>query len=214
MDSIVASHPSVPDGDLMLCPEHGVAYQADMTVEVPYDEAYFDKYIQYEGSEIAQALNAGRVALVNKWAGRSGGVVDVGIGSGEFIKSRGGWTWGHDVNPKAVAWLKERGLWRKDLSAASAVTFWDVLEHVREPDGYFEQLCCGALFFTCLPIFDDLTQIRKSKHYRPNEHFYYWTEAGFVHWMTAKGFDLLDRQDFETQAGREAILSFAFRKRA
>lgn len=216
MDTLIASFPAVADGDLMLALDHGVAWQADMdrAVEVPYDAAYFDKYVGYEGTEIARAINAGRVAMVNKYAGRAGDVIDVGIGSGEFIRSRWGVTKGHDVNPKAIAWLKDRGLWADDLRDAGAVSFWDVLEHVREPDGYLDQLRRGALFFTCLPIFDDLMRIRESKHYRPNEHFYYWTEEGFVAWMNGKGFDILDRDDFETRAGRESILSFTFRKRA
>lgn len=215
MDSLVASFPAVADRDLMLALDHGVAWQADIdrAVEVAYGEAYFDKYVGYEGSGVACAINAGRVALVNKWAGRDGDVIDIGIGSGEFIKSRGRATRGHDVNPKAAQWLKARGLWADDLRDAGAVCFWDVLEHVREPDGYFSQLQSGALLFTCLPIFEDLTRIRQSRHYRPNEHFYYWTELGFVAWMIGKGFDLLDRRDFETTAGRDSILSFAFRKR-
>lgn len=213
MDNVVSGLPAVADGDLMLCHEFGVAYQADMTRSVAYDAAYFDKYEGYCGSDIARAINAGRVALVDKWAGSDGEIIDVGIGCGEFILARGCATRGHDVNPKAIAWLKEQGLWAPDLRGAVGVTFWDVLEHVPEPDGYFDQLAPGALVFACLPIFEDLARIRESKHYRPDEHYYYWTEHGFVRWMIAKNFDLLDRQDFETRAGRESILSFAFRKR-
>ena len=37
-------------------------------------------------------------------------------------------------------------------------------------------------------------------------------ELGFVAWMALHSFELLERQDFETRAGRDSILSFAFRK--
>lgn len=211
MDRIVAAQHAVACDDLMLCIDHGVAWQADMTRPVPYDAAYFDKYVGYEGKPIARAINAGRVALVNRWVGPERNVLDVGIGSGEFIRSRPK-TFGTDVNPKAIAWLSERGLHRQALMFFGAFTFWDVLEHVAEPERYFGQMGRGAHLFTSLPVFDDLRDIRASRHYRPNEHFYYFTERGFVGWMAQHGFELLERSRFETEAGRDSIGSFAFRR--
>jgi hypothetical protein len=87
-----------------------------------------------------------------------------------------------------------------------------VLEHVETPDDYFRRIHDGAYLFTSLPIFTDLTKVRQSKHYRPDEHLYYFSEDGFVNWMAHHRFKLLERDDFETRAGREAILSFAFRR--
>ena len=54
--------------------------------------------------------------------------------------------------------------------------------------------------------------IRDSKHYRPGEHLYYFTELGFAQWMARHGFELLEVSNFETKAGRDSILSFAFRR--
>lgn len=212
MDRFICGFVAEADGDLMLCRDDGVAYQADMSASVPYDAAYFAKYVGYEGQEIARRINAGRVALVNEYVGERAVVLDVGIGSGEFIKSRPE-TFGHDVNPVAVEWLKERKLYSWGmLHAYNAYTFWDVLEHVPEPETYFNKMAGGSYLFICLPIFDDLSRIRESKHYRPNEHYYYWTKRGFVQWMALYGFELLTIRDFETMAGRENILSFAFRR--
>jgi methyltransferase family protein len=213
MDAHMLGFEAVADGDLMICQRAGCAYQADMSVSVPYDDAYFDKLAGYEGSEIAVKLNSGRVAFVNSFAGAETYVLDIGIGCGEFIKSRPK-TFGTDVNEKAIAWLKAEGKWAESLWAFQAFTLWDVLEHVRRPNDYFKQMTIGAHVFVSMPIFSDLTRIRESKHYRPNEHYFYFTEGGFTDWMAMYGFRLLRTSDFESVAGRENILSFAFQRMA
>lgn len=212
MDSVISRYAAIDDGDLMLCREFGVAYQKEMHKDrVAYDGAYFDKCAGYEGQDIACKINAGRIALVNKYVGHACEVLDVGVGSGEFIKKRP-YTFGFDINEKAVAWLKSWNRWADEFSRFNAFTFWDVLEHVEIPESYFRHARQGAFLFTCLPIFKDLQSIRESRHYRPGEHLYYWTERGFVDWMDAHGFFCLERQDFEIEAGRDSILSFAFRR--
>jgi hypothetical protein len=210
MDRFICRHLGEIDDDLMVCSLFGVAYQRDMTVRAAYDESYFDKCAGYEGKDIAQKINVGRVELVDRFVG-SAAVLDVGIGSGGFIKNRPN-TFGYDINHRAQEWLKERGAWSDRFWEFSAFTFWDVLEHVAEPELYFRHIAMGAHLFCCLPIFNDLRRIRKSKHYRPGEHLYYFTEAGFLNWMQSHGFVKLAVEDFETRAGRESILSFAFRR--
>ncbi len=211
MDRIIEGFAAVADRDLMLCPDHGAAYQRDMGTLVPYDAAYFDKYVGYEGQDVAIKINEGRVAIVDRHCFAGSKVCDIGIGSGEFIRSRPN-TFGHDVNPKAIDWLKSQGLWAAALGAFNAFTFWDVIEHVPEPDSYFRHVPAGGYLFTSLPIFKYLHRIRESRHYRPNEHLYYWTQAGFVAWMALNRFRLLERQNFEIAAGRDSIWSFAFRR--
>lgn len=210
MDSVIAQWTAVPDGDLMLCPNFGVAYQADRSNLVAYDAAYYDKCASYEGQQIANRINDARIALVARHYG-GGCAVDVGIGSGEFIKRRPN-TFGHDVNPVAIEWLKRNDLWAERLDWYGALTFWDVLEHVPDPGFYLRQAQLHAFVFTSLPIFDSLDQIRASKHYRPGEHLYYWTRQGFIDWMYAHGFIRLEVNDDETKAGRESIQSFAFKR--
>lgn len=213
MDALVARFDAIPDGDLMLCPMRGVAYQTDMAAgRVPYAADYWEKYRSYEGSEIARRINAGRVALVDRHAGAAASVVDVGIGSGEFIRSRPGPTFGTDVNPLARQWLCAGARWASRLDAFGAFTFWDVLEHLEDPDVYLRQIPDGSYLFACLPIFGRLVDVRSSRHYKPGEHLYYWTEPGFVAWMEERRFALLERADFETAAGRDGIVSFAFHR--
>jgi hypothetical protein len=209
MDKVIQDYRYIPDKDLNICYDNGVAYQYDMSASVEYDQPYFDKCFSYEDQDIALAINNGRINLVKRHFGL-GNVLDIGVGSGEFIKKRPH-TFGYDINPAAIAWLKENGKWREDFGDFNAFTFWDVIEHVKNPFDYFSQIIPGSFLFTSLPIFVDLYRIRDSKHYRPNEHYYYWTKNGFIDWMKAYGFRFLEYSDFETRAGRDRIGSFAFR---
>ena len=99
--------------------------------------------------------------------------------------------------------LPER-LWR--------IYVWDVIEHLPEPWFYFRHVQLRSLVFVSIPLFYGLGGIRLSKHYRPNEHLYYFTEDGFVDWMEMHGFMKLEQQRFEIDAGRESVYSFAFRR--
>lgn len=210
MDRFIAAMPSQDDGDLALCLDHGVAYQKDMSDLAAYDDEYYNKCASYDGKEIADRINAGRIALVAKHYG-NGRVVDIGIGSGEFIRKRPN-TFGRDVNPVAIEWLKRNDLWAERLDEFGAHTYWDVIEHLPEPEQYLRNVQLHGFLFASLPIFDDLTRIRESRHYRPNEHLYYFSRDGFENWMHAHGFLLLDHQTFETDAGRDSIHSFAFKR--
>ena len=209
-DRFIAEFPAIEDDDLMLCQSHGVAYQKDRAHIVNYDAHYYDKCMAYEGKPIADKINAGRVGIVAKHYGR-GAVLDTGIGSGEFIKSRPN-TYGRDVNPVAIEWLMRNDLWAHYPSEFDAFTFWDVLEHIETPDDVLRHIRPGAYLFASIPVFDDLTRIRDSRHYRPGEHLYYFEDRGFVRWMHMHGFHLLERSNFETIAGRESIATFAFQR--
>lgn len=211
IDRVIAAMPSRIDDDLVMCLRDGVAYQRDMTVTARYDGDYFNKCLGYEDKDIALKINAGRIDLVNRYVGFHTRVLDVGIGSGEFIKKRP-FTFGYDVNPAAETWLKKFDLWREDFEAFDAFTFWDVIEHVQCPEHYFRRIKPRSHLFTSIPIFEDLRRVRESRHYRPGEHLYYFTREGFINWMRAHKFTLLKWSDFETTAGRESILSFAFRR--
>lgn len=208
MDSLIATLTAWPDGDLMLT-ANGVAYQADMAVAVDYDEAYWSKCAAYEGTPIGDAIVAGRVAFVRRH--HAGPLLDIGIGSGAFIRAYGPEASGFDINPRALAWLREAERYSEDF-ALGACTLWDVLEHLPRPRDYLQRMPVGTHLFVSVPIFDDLSRIRESKHYRPGEHLYYWTARGLRAWMHVQGWDLLEESMFETEAGRDSIASFAWRR--
>lgn len=210
MDSLVAAFPSVADADLAICASHGVAYQRDMSLRIAYDHAYLAKYRSYEGTPVALRINAARLELVGRHY--RGPLLDIGVGSGEFLRQCPPGSCGFDVNPWVVQMLQDQGRYAEDFGDFAAFTFWDTLEHVDDPDVYFAAMRRGAYLFASLPVFGELARVRDSKHYRPGEHFYYWTAKGFVDWMALHGFRLLEQNRDETDAGREAIASFAFVK--
>lgn len=213
MDQIIKSYPFVPFGELNYCHQHGIMYQRDMTTSVEYGEKYFEHYVKCENSVIAQKLNEGRTAITEKYCKT---VLDIGIGSGEFIKSSKLLVYGFDINPVGVQWLEEKGLFLDPYKTPQNVdgfTFWDSLEHIPEPHKILELVGREKYIFVSMPIFTDLLWVRKSKHYKPNEHYYYFTSGGMVKWLTDSGFEVVEVADFETRAGREDILTFVFRKR-
>jgi hypothetical protein len=161
-NELLAEHGLVEDGDLVLFRKHGVAVQRDMSVTAAYDQAYFDKCAGYQGSAIAAAVNAGRARMVEHSYG-CGPLLDIGVGSGAFLLERKR-TFGYDVNPVAEAWLKARGRWIEPDAFAhfAAFSFWDVIEHLPDPDVYFHAIAPGAFVFASLPIFADLMRIRES----------------------------------------------------
>lgn len=214
MDSLIARFPAQRDGDLMLCEQHGLAYQADMEAgRVSYGADYLAKVDAYEDTDIARAVNAGRCALLERHLKKGATVLDIGAGSGAFVRAAqaaGFAAKGYEVIPEAVARLRESGDFEDDPRGFPAVTFWDSLEHMEDPEAWLRKLGKGTKVFASLPLFHDLRLIRNSKHYRPGEHLYYFQLNGFVGWMAERGFRFLELSGHEMDAGREAIGAFAF----
>lgn len=215
MDRIISSYPGTPGGDgLVYCEAEGVAYQADTSRSVEYGKDYFDKYVRYEGTEIARRLNDFRTAFSASYCDV---ILDVGVGSGEFIKESGSRkVYGFDINPYAMEWLKRRGLFIDPYEGVpgfvDGLTFWDALEHIPDPGDLLGRLRQGAFVLVSIPIFKNLSDVNGSKHLRRDEHYVYFREDGLARYMADLGFTLLETRDDETAAGREGILSFCFRR--
>ena len=202
-------HEHIADGRLQWFPEIGVGYFP--VTESPYDQAYFDRFAEQADSPIGRELMAGRVEFVEQHC--RGWLVDIGIGSGAFIERRNAIapTFGFDINPAGIAWLKERDLWCDPYDAAvPAVSMWDVLEHMHD----FRPLLANVRqwVFLAVPIFRDAEHVLCSKHYRKDEHCWYFTRRGLVAMLHELGFDLIADSNMEIYAGREDIGAFAFRR--
>jgi hypothetical protein len=200
--------------DAFFTSARGLSWNADAGVgflpvtAFPYDAGYFAKYAGYEGTPLGRMLTAARVALVNQHT--HGLVLDVGVGSGAFVKGRPD-TFGYDVNPAAVQYLQALRRFADPIGAWDAVTFWDSLEHI--PDfGPLLELAQRFVFIST-PIYPDLPGVLASKHFRPDEHCWYWTRDGLVRHLAHYGFQLVYACDLEERLGREAIGTFVFRRR-
>lgn len=202
------------DADLIYF-DSGIAVQKDRTNSVDYDKDYFDKYTSYEGTDIAIAINKSRVALTKHFCKKA--LLDIGVGSGEFIKSSKKLKiYGFDINPLGVEWLKSRNLYVNPYEHLpediEGWTFWDSLEHFAEPQDILKLIKPKQYAFISMPIFHNVLLVKTWKHYRPNEHFYYFTFRGIVNYMQQSGFKLLDHNDEEIIAGRQDILTFVFQR--
>lgn len=174
----------------------------------PYDAAYWDKYRGYDQTPTGAALTQCRIELVKHyWSGR---VVDIGIGGGRFMLEHGD-AGGFDINPVAVEWLRQHeALVNPYTAPMDAACFWDSLEHIHDPAPILRNIRHWC--FVSLPIFRDATHILMSKHFRPDEHCWYFTRKGLSIFMERFGFRLAERSTIEQKAGREDIETFAFRR--
>lgn len=181
---------------------------------MPYDKAYIRKYEDMAGKPMGVALNEARVGLVKEYySGKL--VTDIGVGDGAFMlhmQTAGlGLPTGYDVNPEMVRQLQEMGWWVDATCFTMPVaTFWDSLEHIQNPRTILDNVT--HLAFVSLPIFISREHVLRSKHYRPTEHFHYWTFVGFVNYMESAGFELLEYNRMETDLGREDIGTFVFKR--
>ena len=192
--------------------QHGIGYYPVEAGHAPYNQDYFDSFDRNAQTELGRALMQARFNFVERHY--RGTLIDVGIGSGAFVElrnQRGRSTYGYDVNPAGLAWLEQRMLLvDPHLVSFDAVTLWDVLEHI--PD--FQSLLANVRewVFLSLPIFRDAEHALRSKHFKPDEHCWYFTRDGLVFAMNLCGFALVSESKIETDLGREDIGTFAFRR--
>lgn len=172
----------------------------------PYDADYIAKYKGYADTDRGRAITAARRDMVRAVPYTS--IVDVGVGSGQFMLACPG-ARGFDINPVAVTWLRARGLYHDPRAyPIDAACFWDSLEHIPNPAEILSHV--QRYVFAALPIFDDLSHVLRSKHYKPDEHCWYFTDAGFILFMARHGWSVVDSNQRETELGREEISSYAF----
>lgn len=193
---------------LVWLPELGMG-RFPVPPERPYDERYFIRYQDMSNTEMGHKITSARIDLVSHHY--QGALLDVGIGAGQFVGCRPN-TFGYDVNPAAVDWLVKEGLWAELYSDYyPALSFWDSLEHIDRPD--LAVLHAKEWVFVSVPIFENAEHILHSRHYRQDEHIWYWTHDGLLRWFDALGFDFVDGNTAESKLGRDGIGSYAFRRR-
>lgn len=172
-----------------------------------YDEAYFDNYVNLDETEMGKKLTNARSEFVSKYF--SGEIVDIGVGAGRFCFKHG--AKGYDVNKKAVEMLKGRKIYLDPYEqAVDAITCWDSLEHIPDPDKLINQV--NQWVFVSMPIYESEQDVLSSKHYKPGEHLWYWTHEGLLKWFMRLGFGYVTHNEQETKLGREGIKTYAFKR--
>lgn len=213
MDTVISRYViESSDTDIVYCKD--LAYQKDTNQSIEYGITYFENYVKRADTEISCLINQARINLVEKYCNRC--ILDIGIGSGEFIRRSNIKVYGYDINPYGIKWLEERQLfvnpYVKINENIQGITLWDTLEHIKNPQELLTKIPSGVFLFVSLPTFEDLARLKQSKHYKPNEHYYYFSVDGFRRYITDSGFEVIEHNDCETQAGREGITSFVSRR--
>lgn len=204
----VIAWPGLIGRRLIWCDELGLGYYPVANAAAPYDAAYFARYEAMADTEMGRALNAARLALVARYW--SGDLVDIGIGSGAFMEARIR-TWGYDINPVALDYLRRRKrLWNPRHEPCPAVSMWDSLEHIRDFPALLNNVTHWV--FVSVPVFHSAAHAHRSRHYRPDEHCWYFTSNGLIAVMKQLGFVMHEANFAETLLGRDGIASFAFHR--
>jgi len=183
--------------------------------ETWYDKAYFQASIKNSQSAIASELNDFRTSLVNSFT--TGLILDFGVGVGQFIHWRGNCL-GYDICPQAVAKLHKERLFfdpykeNLDERGITGVTFFDSLEHLRAPEEILKRITKQYVFVS-LPIFQNKEHALKSRHFKPREHFWYFTHNSMCRFIKDCGFKMLDCRNDETYLGRVDIYTYVFRRK-
>ena len=192
--------------NLLWLPECGIGWYP--VTEQPYDDDYWQKYRRYDATPTGELLTTCRLDLVHRF--NVGSVIDIGIGGGKFVESCPG-ALGFDINPAAIDWLKSGGKWADPYATIfEAATFWDSLEHIHNPRPILRNV--RRYCFVSLPIFKDCNHILRSKHFRKDEHCWYFTRRGINLFMRSFGFKQLERSTMEQACGREDIETYVFER--
>lgn len=185
-------------------PELGIGYYP--VKASPYDDAYWDNYVKLDRTKEADRLNEARCNFASNANPLE--TVDIGIGGGRFVTDFG--CYGYDINPNALRWLSERGKWwNPQTLKVDAATFWDSLEHIHDPSKILDNV--RKFVFISMPIYKDCEHILRSKHFKKDEHCWYFTRQGLETFMGWHGFKCIARNTME-QPIREDIESFCFER--
>lgn len=176
---------------------------------VKYGQEYFDRFAAMGKTPFGIALNSLRVGLIARYLILDEHLVDIGIGDGAFMRARGGRTDGYDINPIARELLEKSGsFYDVRLNSIESASFFDSLEHIENHLDILRKI--KHYCFVSIPVFRDRAHILRSKHFRPTEHYWYFTRAGLIAWFWKAGFMCLEMNEAETMLGREDIGTFVF----
>lgn len=175
--------------DLYVCNSCDLISSSLLPDETIYDVGYYKKYVGYEHSDLNHKIQCERSNLVFKYL-KKGTLLDFGCGSGAFLKYCESKldVKGFDINPNTGN-LNFSNL----FDDYEAVTFWDSLEHVKNPKKVLKALNPYYVFI-CTPSTDDidLNNILNWRHYRPKEHIHYFSKDSLEKLLDSCGYGLLE----------------------
>jgi len=161
--------------DLHICNECGLISSDIKPDPSMYDKSYIIKYKRYEKSPIGVELQRIRHEIVKRHI-QHGRLLDFGCGVGTFVKhcnKNGFKAEGFDINAYGD-YCDINTL----LQPYEIVTFWDSIEHLKNPTRTIEGFESEYLFIST-PSIDDFSPDNKKlplwRHYMPEEHVHYFS---------------------------------------
>ncbi len=195
----------------------GIAYEEDKAT-IKYGPKYYAKIEKHkEKPGTYHDINECRKELVTQYIPKWKKILDIGCGTGDFINSMNKThllIYGYDVMKESVSWLKSINGYLDPnndfIGDILGFSMWDVLEHIADPQALLALMPRRCYLFLSIPIFDNLYEIKDSKHYRPKEHLWYFTHNGIISFLD--NFEMIEYNDIETDLGRDSIRTYVFRK--
>lgn len=168
-----------------------------------YDINYWDLMLK-QNSSTAEMISKIRWDFVNKINPRI--VLDYGSGPGWFRAFRPP---GVEVDTFDIAPWPQTGI---NHDAYDLITFWDVIEHFEDLDKQLlSKLEMTRFVAGTTPILPEGQDIKRWKHFKPGEHYQYFTEKGLIDYFIKNGFQLL-KTGYPENPPRVNIISFLFKK--
>lgn len=182
-----------------------------------YNDSYVDTFVRYRDTVMGKLINDFRVATVKKYVNAKDDLIDIGIGSGHFLDqySQEAQILGYDVSEYGIAKLSQsdRFINIDYFKELNHLTFWDSLEHIADCWRVLQKVRGGCYVFMTIPIFDSDVKVIQSKHFKPREHYWYFTRSGLVSFMIHLGFLWISEDTSECRFGRSGVSTFVFRKK-
>lgn len=169
-----------------------------------YNLDYYEKMLR-EYSKTAEEICRRRWEFIDDFIIKKPlRVLDYGSGVGWFRAFRPPWAkvWSYDI-----ADYPQTGI---ELQIYDVLTLWDVLEHI----GDFKQIEPLFRLTDCVALTVPLVRepLETSKHFKPGEHFHYFTKDTLKALMAKYGFESLIFDEMVECPPREDILSAIFKR--
>lgn len=162
----------------------GYEYDRGFIRQVSHQDFVYDKDYKARQStnEVMSYFRLGWLAAhvpYDEW--RCMKLVDIGCGSGEFLFHAG-----HKFAVAAGYDLCGPSITKKELMETEwdIVVLSDVLEHFHNIDELFDMKWRYALIsFPETPVFKTFEEMKKWRHFKPDEHLWYLTSEGLRLWL-------------------------------
>ena len=166
-----------------------------------YNKDYFDKYVGLGKTDLASRIHKNRWEIVERHMPH-GSVLDYGCGPGTFASHAPSEyeVTGYDVNPEA-------GCTNIPFHQFDAVTFWDSLEHIPDFYGEIVRLRPKYLFITTPNLASVKCRIMAWRHYRPDEHLYYFDQFSLKVILNSLGYKI-EEVNFDEGSLRNSSLRY------